>query len=372
MPLRDRPTRGGPLEPVIIADIDDGLRLPVTSQPEPGATFQNDPTSEFYLKIARGLVPGHSAINKFGENPDIDTGGFEDIWDGGGTYIPPTQSRIHDVVSTSALDAGTVVSSGTATGGSLLTLVDSGATFISDGVAPGDDILNDSNVELASIVSVPNETTLNLAGMREPDRGFVSTNPNAAGDAYRVVTNASTGASIFYVTGLDANFLLQKEFVVLNGLSNVPTAKSWLRQWRARVYGPNTTSGAVGIITSTAQVDGTVTCQINDGNNQTLMAIYTPPFDTNAYLTSWWGTLSKRTGAVSIIRLKAGTLDRIRYVIESRSLDNTGSSEFFHKFDIPQGITGALDVWVEADSNVNDTGVSAGFDIVTVSKSVGG
>lgn len=40
---------------------------------------------------------------QFGRNTDIDTG-EEDIWDGGGTWVAPTQSRIHDLVSTSTND----------------------------------------------------------------------------------------------------------------------------------------------------------------------------------------------------------------------------------------------------------------------------
>lgn len=42
---------------------------------------------------------------KFGRNPDVDTGAYEDIWDGGSTWVGPTQSRIHAIASTNANDA---------------------------------------------------------------------------------------------------------------------------------------------------------------------------------------------------------------------------------------------------------------------------
>ncbi len=65
------------------------------------------------LEIARGNVSGLTKVNKFGRNTDIDTGA-EDVWDGGGTWVAPTQARIHAVVSTSDedSDSGGVVSQG--------------------------------------------------------------------------------------------------------------------------------------------------------------------------------------------------------------------------------------------------------------------
>ncbi len=42
---------------------------------------------DFYSRVARGVVPGHTAVHKFGKNPDIDiASGFETVWNGGGTY----------------------------------------------------------------------------------------------------------------------------------------------------------------------------------------------------------------------------------------------------------------------------------------------
>ena len=43
------------------------------------------PDTNFYLDIARGVVPGYSQVNKFGHNPTATAG--DDIWGGGGTYV---------------------------------------------------------------------------------------------------------------------------------------------------------------------------------------------------------------------------------------------------------------------------------------------
>jgi len=61
---------------------------------------------DYMLEIARGNISGMSHINKFGRNSDVDTADSEDIWDGGGEWVAPTQARIHDIVSDSTSDDG--------------------------------------------------------------------------------------------------------------------------------------------------------------------------------------------------------------------------------------------------------------------------
>ena len=68
-----------------------------------------DINRDFYFDIARGKVPGHLYMHKFGVNYDIDIG-IEDVWDGGGIYgFFPTMRKSLNIVSTSAQDnpAGT-------------------------------------------------------------------------------------------------------------------------------------------------------------------------------------------------------------------------------------------------------------------------
>jgi len=63
----------------------------------------------FSLEIAKGNVPKHSLITKFGLNDDVDTGSFpEDLWGVSGVYVQPTAARVHAFVSTSASDTMTI------------------------------------------------------------------------------------------------------------------------------------------------------------------------------------------------------------------------------------------------------------------------
>lgn len=318
--------------------------------------------TDFFFEVAVGNITGHSLRTQFGENPDIDAG-FETIWDAGGDYVPPTQARIHNIASSQAADAGIVITSGTATGGSTTSLLDDSDPFGSVNV--NDVVLNDTNMSIGVVTAVTSTSALALArSMRDPESGENGL-PNESGDAYRIVRDASTGTSVLHIQGLNAFFLEQDEFVVTNGVSNVATAGSYIRQYAARVFSSASTD-AVGTITSTAVTDGTVSCQVINGNNQALMAAYTIPADKTGMLVRWWGSMSKKQAASSVIHLRAGQFDKIGYIVQTRSVKSDGSSAFDHKFEIPILFPGGSDMWIEADSSAADVGVSGGFDIILV------
>ena len=328
--------------------------------------MSNFGSTEFYLEVSKGNIPGHSTMSKFGENPDIDTGSFDSIWDGGGVYSAPSVAQLHDVVSTSASDAGTIQDSGTATGGSATTLIDSTANFIVDGVVAGMFVLNDTDLAFGLITDVPDANTLEMIiGMQSPN--FVTGCVNASGDAYRVITGGATGAWWIHIQGIGIDRLELEEFIVMNGLTIVPTVGLYYRQFRARAFGGGGTAGMVGVMTSDGQTDATTTLQIIDGNNQTLMAIYTVPYDKTAYLGAWRAYISKRTATSSVVRLRVGDLNGIGYVAaEPIALNTTGSGSAGVLPIAPFKIPGGADIWVEADASANNTGVSSGFDLILV------
>jgi hypothetical protein len=78
-----------------------------------------------HFEIARGNVAGLSVVHQSGRNTDVDTGASEDLWPGGGTWVPPTTGRVHDIASTDAADdsggtgARTVVVEGLSAAGEL-------------------------------------------------------------------------------------------------------------------------------------------------------------------------------------------------------------------------------------------------------------
>jgi hypothetical protein len=63
---------------------------------------------DFLLEVAKGNIPEHYPINKFGSSSNIDTTPT-DVWDHAtqNIWLPPTAARVHEIVSTSDADSDT-------------------------------------------------------------------------------------------------------------------------------------------------------------------------------------------------------------------------------------------------------------------------
>lgn len=326
---------------------------------------------EFYFEVRKGNVSGHSAIHKYGMNPDIDTGGFEAIWNGGGLYTGFNAAAADTVeyLSSVAADAGTVLSSGSATGGSATTLVDTGAGFDVDGVAVGDLVINDTKL-IHGVVTNVAATTLTVHMWQ--DLTFAQIAAGKVGpeldDAYRVVTPASTGAAVIKIyLALDGNYAEVQEYVVLNGTTVVEGA-SVLRLSRLRVILAGSGAENAGTITARQKTDNAIIWAVTPiGYNNSTICAYTVPAGKKAYLTHWFASLNKKQTAASNIRLLIAPVGQPLMVLEEYSIDSTGTSKDNRPFRIPKdNIPGRTDLVIHADSSVNDGAIAGGFDLMLV------
>lgn len=76
--------------------------------------FQSNPfPTDSGLESSLGNVPGRDTVNKYGESVDCDSGVLTDLWDGADgvtstdIWTPPTEARVHQLKSISALDIDT-------------------------------------------------------------------------------------------------------------------------------------------------------------------------------------------------------------------------------------------------------------------------
>lgn len=123
-----------------------------------------------------------------------------------------------------------------------------------------------------------------------------------------VDTSAGTGARTVLLSGLDANYLYQEETVTLNGVTPVPTTKTWTRINLAYVVTAGSGNANAGTITmrhttTTTNVFGTIPI----GTNETHMCVYTIPADSFGSLLSW---------IVKLLGASANTIEGDLYVRE--------------------------------------------------------
>ena len=315
------------------------------------------------LAIAQGLVVGKRALHKFGTTPSIGFAtGFEAIWNGGAyTGHAPTAADTMTVVSTDAADTGAVVSSGLATGGTSLTIEDTGATFSTDGVVVGDVVINVTQEDHGIITAVA-ETELTVIYMKE---GTVP----VADDDYIVATSTGTGAAVLQMTeALDGNWDDTCGYVVLNGTTPVLNTNQYLRCSRSEVVLAGTGGGNAGELSGyQTGTPANIFFNMPIGYNQTMIAAWSVPRGKTAYFTSWFASMAVKQSGYSIVRLLVSSFGTPFRVAEEISINTDGASYTQRTYEVAKNdLCEFTDVKIIADSSVNGLGVSAGFDLVVV------
>lgn len=315
-------------------------------------------TQDFYLEVVKGNVPGHSIVHKYGMNPNVPNAAtFENIWNGGGVYtgFDATAAETLEVFSSDATDAGTVLSSGTATGGTSTTIVDTGATFVSDGVAAGDVAINDALLS-HGIVSSVTETTVTVHQMRE-DAVTVS------GNAYRIVTQASTGAPVIRLSLLlDGNFDETAEYIVLNGVTGVNTTGTYIRHSRGRTTGGDN-AGQITSRQSTTTANIMMVMPI--GFNSSMIAAYTIPRGKTGFILDWFAGLAGKVNANIDIRFRRRNRGCTFQVHENLAAIGGGTSFVDRMYRGPKNSLASMsDIHIDASSDTNNTVVVGGFELL--------
>ena len=186
-------------------------------------------------------------------------------------------------------------------------------------------------------------------------------------------TSAGTGARTVEIFGLDADYNEINEIVTLNGQTAVNTTKSYLRINRGLVRSAGSSGANAGILyagtgTVTSGVPANIYLTINgDGDNQTLMALWTVPAGYTAFLTKMalsTGT-STNTPAVLNASLVARPFEEV-FQIKERFTLTDGAHEQFYTF--PLRFTEKTDLEMRAFSSSGSVNfnVSASMEFVYI------
>lgn len=245
----------------------------------------------YLYDIAEGNVAEHVRFSKIGFLPSLTANVNTDVWSYSPTqpvYLFPTTAMGMEVLSSNNVDDIAVsIKSGTSTGGSTTTLVDTGVDFTAaTAVAVGDCVILDkagTTPEYGFVTAVATNT-LTLAG------GF-SMGGTGSGRTYTVIDDsANIGAHAVEIFYLDGSFTEKREIVILNGTTVVPTVNLNLFRINSfRVIATGTNRIPTGNLTLRHLNDTPVYSYITAGFNRARNAMYTVPAGKVLYVTDFNG-----------------------------------------------------------------------------------
>ena len=174
---------------------------------------------------------------------------------------------------------------------------------------------------------------------------------------YAISTEAADTGTL-EIQGLDENYALQTTTVTLTGLTAVDTgATTFIRIFRMKYSGTN-----VGTITArVTSGTGTVVAQIDAGVSQTLMAVYTVPAQTTAFMLNYTvGTGKGDDAHLKLFARESGSSFQIKN--EMKSYQSTITRDF----PIPLRFEEKTDIDFRATTSSANSDCIVNFDLVLV------
>lgn len=306
----------------------------------------------YLYDVAEGNVAGHSAWMKIGLNPALVASTEADLWSATGVINFPSAAGKWEVVSSdNTQDIGTAIKTGTSTGGSTVTLIDSGANFAAaTAVAIGDCIILDKSgttPEYGYVTGVTSATELAVAG------GF-SSGGTGSGRVYAIVDkSAYTNAQAVKISYLTTAFAEKSEIVILNGTTAVDLVNTdTYRVQSFRVIAAGTNAKALGNLTLRADGAGSTYSYITAGYTRARNCAYTVPAGKTLYVTEFTVSYGYSTNQTHYCRIytRATQNDGFRtpgifYPFTEVVCANTSQ---LVTLDIPTKLTAGVDIKVSA------------------------
>ena len=190
--------------------------------------------------------------------------------------------------------------------------------------------------------------------------------------------SSSSGADTMdiEVQGLDASFAQVTQTITLTGQTRVALTTDLIRVFRLKNVGSTNLAGQLYCYENVATTAGVpndltlVRASIDNGNNQTLMAIYTIPAGKTGYMDSFFAsTAGGNKSSNYIIDVYARPSGQVFQLKHRNSLADAGSSHIQHKYTVPEVFAAQTDIEMRVQitaAGVTAASISAGFDITLI------
>lgn len=200
-------------------------------------------------------------------------------------------------------------------------------------------------------------------------------NFSTTADIDSIVSSNGTDTQDITIVGLDASWLEVTQTITLTGQTAAALTTSLIRVYRAYNIGSTDIAGQIYIFTTgTSASDNSgvpndlteVRAQINDGNNQTLMCIYTIPAGKTGYF--WGGYVSVAGGGVATTFATFTWRARVFggvFAVKSRiSCPTDGRSAWDYTYKIPLMLPEKTDVLIRCEEVSATLAVNGGFTVL--------
>ena len=173
-------------------------------------------------------------------------------------------------------------------------------------------------------------------------------------DIDTISSSSALDTQILHVQGLDADYAAITQIVTLNGQNKVTLDTPLLRIWRVFNSTDTDVSGSVyvyvdGAITAgIPDVASTIRAHINNGNNQTLMMMYTIPKGFTGFLLERDVSLGGRKNGFITVKLWIRFENSVWRIANVSDLSATGTSAIEHTNYVLGPMTEKTDIQMTA------------------------
>jgi hypothetical protein len=325
---------------------------------------QNKPrvsSMPYLYDIAEGNISGHTPWSKIGYCPSFTAGVNTDIWSYAGTqpvYLFPTSAMQMEVLSTNNTDdIGTVIHSGTSTGGTTTSIINSAENFLTT-TAVGDVVILDPSgtvPEYGYVTAIVSNTEITVGG------GF-SYGGTGSVRAYSIIDETATaGAHAVEVSYLDGSYAEKREIIILNGTTVIATVNTNIFRVNAfRVIAGGTNKVPTGAIAIRHLANTPVYSYITAGFNRARNSMYTVPAGKSLYVVEWhggFGTTGKASREYARITTRANIDPTTRFKTDNMFYPFTdiisSGEDVIMPLPLPTKLTEKTDIKVSAITSEN-------------------